>query len=169
MLICQRRVELLDKVFKGRIGPDVVDRPPDLLNRLYMNPKTGSTLIDEIRAWASNLRQFFDADDVRTVISREIKKFRTEKFADGGHYVKQMEDNRDAIIEKLKSGLSSQIQEMINREGMAASADQILKEIVALVDDPQDAYIPYLYSQGQSLEKIEKRSQKQHEHDGGKS
>lgn len=135
----------------------------DLLKRLYKDPKSGEDFMHEVNTWARNLSQYFNAQDLRPTLEREIEKFRTTKFAEGGHFVKQMADNRDAIIEKLDKDLSVKMQDLINKKGLAAVADQLLKEIIALIDDPQEAYLPHIEKQLMSLEQHEKAYKAQYE------
>lgn len=135
----------------------------DLLNRLYKDPRTGAQMPDEIRNWVPKIRQLLGAKDIREAVIREVDKFRTEKLAAGGHFVKQVADNSEEILDDLRSNLARRVRELINKEGMAASADGILKDIAALIDDPQEAYIPTCEEAKRKLDAIAKATQAAYE------
>src|SRR5690606_8556565 len=52
----------------------------DLLARLYKDPRTGGQMPDEIRTWVAKVRQLLSAKDVRDAVTREVERFRQEKF-----------------------------------------------------------------------------------------
>lgn len=135
----------------------------DLLTRLYRDPRTGGQMPDEIRNWVAKVRQLLSAKDVRDAVVKEVDRFRQEKFAQGGHFVKQITDNAEEVLTDLKANLSRRVRELINKEGMGASADAIMKDISSLIDDPQEAYIPTCETAKQKLEHIAKQTQSAYE------